>query len=302
MLKIPGDLGESPRYLPAGGIAGRAAGESVLRRVSGHVLSPIVGSRLIFPRYFDRAVARILANPQSPDMPTSYARWYFGGALRFAIDPARLDRRIVDYVEDGRGRRWMGASFLDAAEWEEAIAELRTSPIHREMFEVVAADLRFRDTHRYRLQAGKLARGKPIHRNGVALATLADLDAYYAYCVDLIKSVRDYGILPRDRVSRLGRAWLKHRDVRPAGIDTAERDIGVAIDERGTLIRHLGGKHRTAIAQALALPSIPVELRLVHVGWLSSEARRTALPAHLALGAALRRLAADPLGREWPAP
>ena len=59
--------------------------------------------------------------------------------------------------------------------------------------------------------------------------------------------------------------------------DSTERDIGVAITETGELIRHLGGKHRTAIAQALNLPTMPVEIRMVHTGWLAKQMERTGL-------------------------
>jgi hypothetical protein len=64
----------------------------------------------------------------------------------------------------------------------------------------------------------------------------------------------------------------------------------VAINENGELIRHLGGKHRTAIAQALKLPSLPVEIRLVHTGWLARQMERTRLPAHKALVEGVRHL------------
>ena len=74
-------------------------------------------------------------------------------------------------------------------------------------------------------------------------------------------------------------------------IGAARRSASRTIDESGRLIRHLGGKHRTAIAQALGLKSIPVEVRLVHVRWLAQEMRRTGLPAHRALVEGIRSLA-----------
>jgi hypothetical protein len=273
-----------------------ARGEGFGHRLRG-VLSPALGSRRLFPGYFNRAVTGLFSHARSAAVPPSHARWYFGDSLLLDIDPARLTARISDYVEDGSGPRWMGAYFLDAADWRHVVAPLARSPIHIEMYELIAADLRFRETDRYRLQAGRVARGRPITRNGLALASIADVDAYWAYCVDLVKSVRDHGLLRRGKLEAAGRTWLKHRSVRPAGIDAAERDIGVAITAEGQLIRHLGGKHRTAIAQALGFATIPVELRLVHASWLAGEMRRRDVSAHVALPEGAAKLAAIRAGK-----
>jgi hypothetical protein len=277
-------------------LAGSARGEGFGHRLHG-VLSPALGSRRVFPDYFNRAVARLLGHGRAAAVPPSHARWYFGERLLLDVDPAGLTARISDYVEDGHGPRWMGAYFLDAADWRHVVAPLARSPIHIEMYELIAADLRFRETDRYRLQVGRVARGKPIMRNGMALASIADVDAYWAYCVDLVKSVRDHGLLRRGELDAAGRTWLKHRTVRPVGIDAAERDIGVAVTAEGDLIRHLGGKHRTAIAQALGFASIPVELRLVHVGWLAREMRDRRLSAHIAVAEGAARLASARAGQ-----
>jgi hypothetical protein len=160
------------------------------------------------------------------------------------------------------------------------------SPIHREVTELIAADLDFRATRAYEILRRAARQGKPARRNGKDLASAEQIEAYFRYCVDLIESMQAHGVVPRDEF-RDGR-WFKHRKVRSPAVDSAERDVGVAINSNGELVRHLGGKHRTAIAQALKLPTIPVELRMVHVGWLTREMQRTGLPAHLALEQWLR--------------
>jgi len=113
------------------------------------------------------------------------------------------------------------------------------------------------------------------------------IEAYFRYCIDLIQSVQKDGVVSRASLGIFGRIWLDHRGARPLALDSVERDVGVAITESGRLVRHLGGKHRTAVAHALGLSQMPVELRLVHVGWLRREMERTGLPAHLALQKAL---------------
>lgn len=253
--------------------------------------TPVMGSRLLFPRAFDNAVQGLLDDPASDGIRPQYARWYFGSAQRFEIDPARLRRRLSDFVQSDRDVRWIGTSFLDGADWSGALNSIGNSPIHRELSELIAADLDYRGTRSYRVQLKCAAKGRPVRRNGIALIGREEIDAYYRYCADLVASVRTHGILSRHSFGRLAGLRLEHPDARPPGLDSAERDVGVAINADGELIRHLGGKHRTAIAQALGLPSMPVELRMVHVGWLRGEMERMQLPAHQALPRAIGELA-----------
>jgi hypothetical protein len=253
--------------------------------------APLFGSRLLFPAEFDDVVARSLADPGAAEVSPKHAFWYFGSALRMWVDPARLKARLSDYVRDERGVRWVGSSFLDAANWSGAVAPLSDSPIHIETIELVAADLDFSRTRSYRELLARARAGRPLTRNGVTLSTVDAIEAYFHYCADLIASVREHGVKPRNEMHCVGMPLFKHRKARPPGLNEVERDIGVAINGNGQLIRHLGGKHRTAIAQTLRLPRVPVEVRLVHVRWLAREMHRRQLPAHRVLPIALASLA-----------
>ncbi len=261
--------------------------DSYARRLSG-VATPLLGSRLVFPNMFDKAIERLLAGSDDVLVLPDHARWYFGRALNLDIDPARLTARISDFVRDQHGAHWIGTSFLDAGDWSAALRPLAGSPVHREMSELVAAGLDFRGTAAYAEMIAAAGRGRPLKRNGIRLTGPAQVDAYFGYCVDLVKSMRKHGVVPRREFRGFRKRWLKHHGARPPQLDTAERDIGVAIGAGGELVRHLGGKHRTAIAQALAMPKIPVEVRLVHIAWLAGAMERTGLPAHRALPQALQ--------------
>jgi hypothetical protein len=275
----------SPREHPAA--------PGTLPRLRALAAAPVLGSRLLFPPRFDDAARRLMEDAGAAEVAPDSAAWFFGSALHLEIDPARLRRRISDWVRDHRGPRWVGASFLDAAEWSAALQPISDSPVHREMRELVAAGADFRDTRGYRHLLYGIEVGRPARRNGLRLATADDVDAYFRYCRDLIKSMRKRGAV-RHRVSgAFHRLRLKHRDVRPPKVDSAERDIGVAIGADGEIIRHLGGKHRTAIAQALGLPTLPVEIRMVHVNWLARQMHETGLAPHLALQQGLAALAGE---------
>ena len=258
--------------------------------ILSRLTAPILGSPLLFPARFDRAAARLAKEPGAGGVEPQQALWYFGPALALQVDAARLNWRLSDYVRDARGIHYIGASFLDGANWSGALERLIRSPVHREMLELVRADLRFRETRSYRIFRRQAEAGRPPKRNGIALATTEQIDAYFGYCSYLILSIRERGIVARRDLSAADRPHLNGRQARPWTWERAERDIGVAVDQDGGLVRHLGGKHRTAIAQALRLPRIPVEVRLVHVKWLQRQMERTGLPAHRSLKAGLETL------------
>jgi hypothetical protein len=241
------------------------------------------GSKRVFPRRFDRAFTDLLEHPAAAKVIPEYAIRYYGSTLHLDIDPLSLRHRVSDWVSTPEGIRWMGTSFLDSADWSAVIAPVVRSPIHREMQEFVAVGGDLRDTRAYRDMMLAIKLGRPTRRNSTTLTNSEAVEAYLRYCRDLIRSMRKRGAMRHSHSGPFHRLRLKHRDVRSPVHDSTERDIGVAITESGELVRHLGGKHRTAIAQALNLPSIPVEIRLVHTGWLVKQMERTALPPHQAL-------------------
>lgn len=254
-----------------------------LERIAAIATAPLIGSRLFFPRRFNGSFEASKSDPEAPGVIPEHAMRFFGDTLHLDIDPSRLRRRITDWVRCQQGVRWVGVSFLDAADWSEAILPVERSPIHREMLELVTAGNDFRDTRSYRNLLHAIELGRPSKRNNVRLASVETVEAYFRYIHDLIASLKEHGVVRHSRTGAFHRLRLKHREARSPMHDSTERDIGVAISETGELIRHLGGKHRTAIAQALGLAAVPVEIRMVHTAWLARQVEMTGLPPHRAL-------------------
>jgi hypothetical protein len=264
---------------------------SVAERLGALATAPFLGSKRIFPRRFDRSFEKLLNGSAASAVIPEHAIWYYGPALHLDVNPLKLGHRISDWVRGPHGAHWIGTSFLDSADWNAAISPLVGSPIHLAMQEIVSTGGDPRDTSAYRTLMKGIKRGRPSRRNNVTLASVEAVEAYLRYCRDLIKSMRKRGVVRHSESGPFHRLRLKHRDARPVVHDSTERDIGVAITETGELIRHLGGKHRTAIAQALKLPSIPVEVRMVHASWLARQVERTGLPPHLALEEGIKQRA-----------
>lgn len=250
----------------------------------------LISARLGFARRFDDAVARLSVEGGSALSPSAGAL-YFGDQLCLEIDPRRLTHRLGDDLFDGRTVQRADQRFLDGSNWEGAVFPLKETPVHGEMLEICRTRNDFRTTSRYRWVAKQIEQGHSVARSGIRLDTLAKLDGYFLYYLGLVESIERDGMLPRRRLGLGHRTGQTHRATRTIWRDLIERDIGVAVDADGGLLRHTCGRHRLAAAIGLGLERIPVEVRMVHVDWLSAQARRLDMTPARALPVALAEIA-----------
>lgn len=222
------------------------------------------------------ALARAAFDPAAPPIPMLHARLFFRRRLVLAVDPAGLERQLAVNVTDGTWWIDLADRLTDAGDWTDVIHPLANYEAHRDMMALIGAGLRYRDTALYADLAERAAAGDPAVRFGVTLADRARIDAYFDYYAALVRSIERRGLMPRSAL-RL-RKVPRGGGVRP-WYEWTERDPGIAIGPNGEVLRFAGGRHRTAIAKALGLPSMPVELRLVHTRWLRAEMERTGLAA-----------------------
>ncbi|HWT31817.1 MAG TPA: hypothetical protein VN240_12435, partial [Propylenella sp.] len=181
--------------------------------------------------------------------------------------------------------------FVDDGDWTNVITGVADTAEHRETLELVAYGRRYPRSRTFRRMVLRARKKKPIRRYGIRLDTEDKIHAYFRYFLALIDSVRQHGLQDSGALEDLNvpiGVGVRGRHVRH------NRNIGVAIAADGRLLRFLGGRHRTAIAQALKLPAVPVEIRFVHAEWLAQETARTGLTAVKALQDWVRR-APDPL-------
>lgn len=260
-----------------------------LRRLTGQIGAlHWVGAGLGFDRRFDAAVERLSVRGRGAAISPGQARLVFGKALRLFVDPAAITLRLADALNDGARTRSIDGAFLDGGDWRAVTYPLADSRAHREMLDICRFRDGFRRSSRYRVLADRIRAGERVRRNGATLRDVDDLDTLYLRRLALVESLERNG--PRS-VRELARAHRRLGDAgrrRSALREMVERDIGVAVTAEGALVRHACGRHRFAACQGLGLARVPVEVRLVHAGWLANEARRLGLPPHRALGAVLR--------------
>ncbi|WP_159994214.1 hypothetical protein [Roseomonas sp. 18066] len=286
-LGMVAGIAAMPRYRPAAGGQGwRAAPLRRLAKPWALATAPLLARAPLFPWRLARATRR-LAEGGTAGLPLAHAERFFGPDLRLQLDPSRLRWQLMDTVTDGRRIHHLAQAFLDGGDWTGAREPLAGSVVQQEMAALLDTTRPLQDSPIYRYMLARIAEGRPEQRNAVRLATPALIDAYFAHYRGLAARLRAEGFLAREALDRRFAA----SPLRSAAIERREGEVGIAIGPEGEVLRLLGGRHRTALAQLLGLRRIPVRVRLVHARWLQAETGRQGLPAHQALLAGLHRLA-----------
>ena len=257
-------------------ISGRKLRHGAWTDLLAAAAAPVGGSKLLFPRRLANALAAHM-DGGSAAVPSAHARWFFGESLVFWTDPAALTMRLPDKVQDGHKPIRLAPHFVDSGDWRHVIAPVADLPEHVETQELVEFGADYPSTPTFQGMMHAIRRGRPLRRYGRPLDTEDKVHAYFRYFLALTDSIRTHGFREQSQAAAL---------VRDPGFAVRgsfalrQRNIGVAMSADGTLLRFLGGRHRLAIAQAVKVPAVPVELRLVHLDWLAAEvARRKRVPA-----------------------
>ena len=209
-----------------------------------------------------------------------HAQWYFGDKLVFWIDPKLLRRRLLDRVSADGADFWLSDRFLDGADWSAVIRPVEDLAEHRDMLQLVTYGARYPEMPLFREFASRIRSGQPPKRYGKILDDEDKLHAYFRYFLQLADNIREHGFQQQSALPTRPAEGVEVRGRWAA----RQRNIGVAIASNGEVLRFLGGRHRTAIAQALSLPAVAVEVRLVHAGWLTLQMiRRGHSPAEALL-------------------
>lgn len=225
-----------------------------------------------FTNRFNRAVMHLAAEGGS-GLSAAQSHFHFGDALFLTIDPKIVRTRLRDNFLDGNRPRWIGRHFLDGGDWRPILQPIDRSLSHGEIVEICQLRRNFREGSRYRQYADGINSGATVQRNRVTIDTIDKLDSYFEYYLALIENIEEHGIVARGDLGLKGQTGQWHRWTRSLWQDLAERDIGVAINSNGSVVRHTSGKHRMAAALALGIDRVPVEIRLVHAGWLLRRAQ-----------------------------
>ena len=228
-------------------------------------------SREAFERRLAAALAEARAKRTGFYLGGFPARRALGAALVIEVDPRAIELRLEHRVAEGDRVYLIRDRFLGAGDWTPLLSEVRKSSTYREVEEIVQAGLEYRKTDAYRRALAQARGPKPVSRNFVRLRSADLVENYFRTTAELCRSIQERGLQRREEYGRRLGESLRNPRIRLPWVELGESEVGVAIGADGEVYRFASGKHRTAVAQALGLPSMPVEVRMVHAAWLERQ-------------------------------
>jgi hypothetical protein len=261
----------------------------LLRLWSWRGVARLPGRTLLLDRLLLRALRQAAACDGGFFVPVPLAEAALGSALWLEPSPASLKLRLTDWVRGAGTRLHIDTCFLGSGDWGAIAEPICDSPVFREARELIDCDFRYRQTEAYARYLTAIAENRPIRRNRIVLSDRQLVDSYFIRFVELFRSIEKNGLLRRRESSR-GPWPAASATFRPFWTELGEKEIGVAVAADGEILRLPGGQHRTAIACALNLPRIPVQVRLLHADWLHRETAKKQLPPSAAIRYGIARL------------
>lgn len=220
---------------------------------------PLAASRAFFP-----AILRSALRQPSPGAFALHPRWaqgYYG--QRLIVNPAtsRITHYLVDWTDNGRARIHTSDYFLAYGDLGRISRNIGDLAVLQEARELLDAGWQFEKTNSYATLHRLMKSGRPKVRQQVVLDTEEKLKDYFLRFRALYESIVAHGLLPNRHVAT--RLSLPQ-----------DREIGIAVDRNGRLIKLPGGQHRFALALAMNMKTVPVELRMIHADQVLGASKR----------------------------
>jgi len=242
------------------------------RKAAARVAAPLAAA--ILPWRLNRALSSPQPGKTFASVSGASARWFFGRSLTFWTSPQKLGMRLDTQMSDGGKHRLRSERFIDHSDWSNAVRPEAKLIEHKTMVQLVRYRSAYPEMPVFRELLQRAKKGGPARRLQMHLTTEEMIHAYFRHYLDLIEDIEATGM--KDRYA-LGPYFIPDGKGGSRLSPHQSRNIGVAVAPDNSLVRFLGGRHRLAIAQALGLTLVPVELRLVHADWMLSEVERTGL-------------------------
>lgn len=250
----------------------RNAAAKAMRHVLGQqwILAGMLRTQLWAVRRGEAGTAGLALHPV-------WVQQCMGKELLVQVPLARIGYFMADWLQLGSRRVHTSDFFLAHGDLAPARQDIGRLNVLQEVQDLMAVDWDFRRTPAYAHMVDALGRQCPVVRQQVRLDTVDKVDGYFLRFHALYQSVKSHGLLSNQEVSQ--------RLCEPA-----DREIGIALDRDGSLVKLQGGQHRFALAVALGLEKVPVELRMVHAQALVATCRQHSCSPVQAIERLLQRL------------
>lgn len=180
-----------------------------------------------------------------------HAQKFYGKKLLIQLPLERIQYAMHDWVGTGAQTLHTSDYFLTSQDLLSISLRTENMQVYRHAQELQAANWEYQKTRVYQQFCNASASGKPITKQQIVLDSIEAVNGYFERFKKLYQSMQKNGMLSNAEISRI-------ENIPP------DREIGIALDSSGAIIKLQGGQHRFAIAKLLNISHIPVEVRMIH--------------------------------------
>lgn len=181
----------------------------------------------------------------------NFRKKYFNQDLIIFIETEKISHFITSWVYSNSTYVHSSDYFLTNFDLLKHCKEINQIPTIKIIEDLQSENFIHKNTKYYKKLNDSIKNNKPIIKQQILLNTEEKVTNYFTKIHTLHQSIMENGLISNVEFSKYGKQHI-------------DREIGIAINNDGTIIKLQGGQHRFSIAKLQKIEKIPVEIRLIH--------------------------------------
>jgi len=175
----------------------------------------------------------------------------------FWVNPSQIEYCISGSQPPAKfGRVYSG-------DWDITNEEFTSKTTYQSLHDHFIENIPWEETQYYKNKYKKLKKGKPTR----GCSSVEDLPKYFAEIDDIYTNIIQEGYKKQKTLQSEKPIETTHKNLDAP--TSSMNEIGVSIGRNGTLLKHVRGRHRLAIAKIAGINQIPVQIIVRHEKWQS---------------------------------
>jgi hypothetical protein len=212
---------------------------------------PLFGNRFVFPLLLKTCMMSKKTFCINPYL----AKYYFQNKMLISVSVVKITKFMRDWIVVDDSKKHTNDYFLATGDWINITDKIEDMHVFRETNELEKYKWEYKKTKVYTNLINRMQNKNPAKKQHILLDSVEKIDAYF----ERFKNLHD---------SMVENGFMAINDFKLNSISNQERNIGIAIDKDGSMIKLPGGQHRFSIALTLGIPKISVEIRMIHKEYL----------------------------------
>ena len=213
-------------------------------------ISIIFSSEILFKALLKFSLIKKHANDKL-SLHQNFRKEYFNQDLIIFIETEKISHFITSWVYSSSTYVHSSDYFLTNFDLLKHCKEINQIPTIKIIEDLQSKNFIHENTTYYKKLNDRIKNNKPVTKQQILLNSEEKVKNYFKRIHSLHQSIAKNGLISNIEFSKYGKQHI-------------HREIGIAINNDGTIIKLQGGQHRFAIAKLQKIEKIPVEIRLIH--------------------------------------